>query len=295
MSLDEKQQVQEDSVFEQNAEAPEATDTQADQSQDSGNSQSEGTNGTKPAEAQPQSFKDLSDEEIESSDAPTPLKRALRRANRRLHKERQATAELKAEIEAIKQQLGNSSRSQEAESMLRELEGELGLDSESTAKFYKAVDKIVSKKAVPQQNVPVANEKQAKFVSKVQAARSQYEDWDDMAPYMHKVMQDEMKQLNELGLDPEDAYDQSVHQYYAKAVRLKTQQELMENRQKQVSQSNANNRASSESSRNGTGKPVPAQRITQDVYDKNRKNPQWVKDNYQKIIDAASAGLIRSR
>lgn len=277
----------------QNSESAEGLDTQAAQSQESEISQSKGTTGTEPAEAQPQVYKDMSDEEIESSNAPASVKRALRRANRRLQKERQATAELRAEVDAIKQQLRGVNGQSEAASLLKEIKADLDLDDESSAKFLKAVDKIVTKKVPQQAPAQSQKDRQSKFVEKVQSARNEYEDWDDMAPFMHKVMESEMRQLQQLGLDPEDAYDQSVHQYYAKAVRLKAKAEL-EEKQKLI-QGNANNRATTESSKAGQGKPVAPQRITQEVYEKNRRNPQWVRDNYQAIVNAASQGLIRSR
>ena len=290
MSLDETQEIQSE---EQEAstleETTDTTDTQAAQSQESETSLGDST-GTESAEDQP---KDLSDEEIEASDAPTAVKRALRRANRKLQRERQTNAELKRDVANIKSQLSTDNQSRETSQLLKDLEQDLNLDADSTAKFYKAVEKIAGRGNKPSQ--PVMDDRQAKFSGRIETAKTEYDDWDDMAPYMYDVMKGEMKKLADDGDDPEDAYDKSVHSYYAKAVRLKAKADLDSNSQQSINKNNANNRAGTESSKGSPGKPVGSTRLTQEIYEKNRTNPVWVKKNIDAITKAAAKGVLRSR
>lgn len=287
---EENQEQQESGVFEPKKAAEAEGEVEAQKTQQA---EQEGEQKLDLAKAE-----ELTEEQIDASDASDSLKTALKREKRRLRKERQNRAQLEQRLQEVESKFNEIDSKHSADAVLKEIETDLGLDEEQTKKFYAAVKKIAGKTEKEPQDQDSRSRnftpKQTDFVKKVQEARRSYseEEWNEMSPYMHKVMKQEMKNLNQLGLDPEDVYDESVHSYYAKAVKLKAREDALSDRNQKVQQNQAKNLASSESSVDSSGRPVD-QKITQEVFNKNRSNPEWVKKNRQKIIKAASQGIIR--
>lgn len=241
---------------------------------------------------------DLSDEEIDASDAPKSLKTALKRANRRLRRERQKSAELGDRLGKLEDRFSSIDTQQQEDQLLGELQEDLGLDTDQTKKLYNAVDRIVERKVgsnnQDQSSHPNLTAKEIDFVNKVNEVKGQYEDFNEMSPYMQKVMESEMKSLNDLGLDPTEAYNESVHSYYAKAVRMKAQEDAAKSRNEIVNKVNEQNNAVTESSVDGVGAPVETGVINQKVWEKNRYNPAWVKQNRAAILRAHQNGSIKA-
>jgi hypothetical protein len=176
--------------------------------------------------------------------------------------------------------------------MVKELETELGLDEENAKKFHRAVEKIASRNRSASTPQPQTNgkwsQRQQEFLSKIEQAKQSYgnDEWNEMSPYMHEVMTSEMKNLSALGLDPEDAYDETPHSYFAKAVKLKAQRDARSNRMDETNQRSAQNLAGSESSKNGKGQSGIPPKMSYALYLKNRSNPEWVKQNRQALLNA---------
>ena len=80
---------------------------------------------------------DLSDDDIDKSDAPQSLKTALKRANRRLRRERQSRAKLEEKVNSFESRFTDIDSQKESESLLKEMQDELGLDPDQTQKLYR--------------------------------------------------------------------------------------------------------------------------------------------------------------
>lgn len=242
---------------------------------------------------------DLSDEEIDKSDAPQSLKTALKRSNRRLRRERQARAKLEERVNSFEDRFSKIDSQQESDSLLKEMQDELGLDTDQTKKLYNAVDRVVASRLKDVQqggNQPAGNltPKQAEFVQKSSKEMSYYpeEDRGKLSQYAQKAIEAEMRQLESLGLDPNDALDENPKVYISRGYK---QMVLEQSTNSRLNQQNEHARAATESSRNGSKAPGGPQKMTQALFDKNRGNSKWVAENRQAILDAARQGIIRGR
>lgn len=225
-----------------------------------------------------------------SSDAPVveekkeekrvPLHELYKERNKRRALEDEI-AKLRAEHETSQQTINKVRQTQEDDELVAEAEKELGIDKDAARKLLKLQRKVaesVNPKQSP--NKSTLNDPTLKaiddFKKRASEASVEYDDWNDMIPSMTAIIAKEIE-ANGVG-----AYAKSPEYYYSKA--LKAQRDA-DSRSRKEADVDKNNNASVAMVESGSGgsRNSKAGKITQAVFDANRSDVKWVRENETEI------------
>jgi hypothetical protein len=224
--------------------------------------------------------------EVKNEVKQVPIHELYKERNKRKALEEEVY-NLRAEQQEIKNSLYKMKSSQDEDELVIEAEKELGLDRESARKLLNLQKKVVDRsksKETSQQFTDPSLIAMDDFKRRAYEASQNYEDWNDMIPAMQAIMAREIEQN---GLS---AYKRSPDYYYSKA--LKGQMQSKETVQKENLLDRQNN-ISASVTETGSGEiKSTGSKITQAIFDANRKNPQWIQENSDEIRALANRGLL---
>ena len=217
-----------------------------------------------------------------------PLHELYKERNRRKLAEEEVS-KLRSRVDELDTKFSKVSQAQDDDDLIAEAEKELGIDREAARKLLR-LQKKVAEKAAPRQsesrsvNDPVL-QAMDNFKRRASEASVDYDDWQDMIPGMQAVMQKELEQ-NGIG-----AYSKSPEYYYSKALRAKNESVERVKKEEAVDRSNNTEIASTESG--GSGKKQSSSKINQAVFDANRSDSKWVRENEEEIKQLWRQGKLK--
>jgi hypothetical protein len=211
-----------------------------------------------------------------------------------LQKERQRRRIAEEEVTRFRQELDEVKASQkryeaskDEDDLIDEAEKSLKIDREQARKLInlqkKAAERVVPKQAQQQMSDP-ALVAMDRFKQRAAEASRDYEDWDQMIPSMQAIM---ARELQENGLG---AYSKSPEYYYSKALRAQQASEAKVKQEVSVDRDNNANLSSAESG--GGSKRAANSKINQAVFNANRSNPKWIRENREEINQLISQGKL---
>lgn len=213
-----------------------------------------------------------------------------------LQKERQRRRIAEEEVTRFRQELdevkANQQRynsSKDDEDLVSEYEKDLEVDRDKARKLVnlqrKQIERSLPKQDARQQMSDPALQAMDRFKQRAAEVSRDYEDWDQMIPSMQAIM---ARELQENGLG---AYAKSPEFYYSKAVRA--QQASESKVKKEVAVDRDNNSSLSQAESSGGGSRSQGSKINQAVFDANRSNPKWIRENRDSINELISQGKLK--
>lgn len=212
-----------------------------------------------------------------------------------LQKERQRRRLAEEELTRFRQELDEVKATQrkyevskDEDDLVEEAEKSLGIDREAARKLInlqkKAAERVLPKQQSQQMSDP-ALAAMDRFKQRAAEVSRDYEDWDQMIPSMQAIM---ARELQENGLG---AYAKSPEYYYSKALRAQQESQAKVKQEVAVDRDNASNLSQAESS--GGSRKASGSKINQAVFDANRGNPRWIRENRNEINELISQGKLR--
>lgn len=254
----------------------------------------------KPAEVvQEQTQKPVDNKVFDSK--PQPEKQEEKRVPlHELYKERNKRRALEDEIvrirqeqEDLRQRFDKVQGSSDDEELVSEAEKELGIDRESAKKLLRLQKKVVEKsstKSNQQPNQPTINDPVLSamndFKRRASESSMDYEDWDSMIPSMQAIMSREIEQN---GIS---AYYKSPDYYYSKALKARQLSESSVKKEVEIDKINNTSASTVETGSKQIGQ-TSSSKLTQAVFDANRNNPKWVKENIGEIKELWRKGKLK--
>lgn len=216
-----------------------------------------------------------------------PLAELQKERQRRRIAEEELTR-FRQELDEVKANQQRITQSKDEDDLVDEAEKSLGIDREQARKLInlqkKAAERVVPKQA-PQQMSDPALAAMDRFKQRAAEVSRDYEDWDQMIPSMQAIM---ARELQENGLG---AYSKSPEYYYSKALRAQQESQAKVKQEVAVDRDNASNLSQAESS--GGSRKASSSKINQAVFDANRGNPRWIRENRNEINELISQGKLR--
>lgn len=235
-----------------------------------------------PVEAQKQEVRQPS-EEVKR----VPLAELQKERQRRRIAEEELTR-FRQELDEVKATQQRYTQSKDEDDLIDEAEKSLGIDREQARKFVnltkKAAERVIPKQDARQQMSDPALVAMDRFKQRAAEAARDYDDWDQMIPSMQAIM---ARELQENGLG---AYAKSPEYYYSKAVRAQKVSEAKVKEEVAVDRDNSTNLSQTES---GSAKRSQGSKINQAVFDANRSNPKWIRENRDAINELISQGKLK--
>lgn len=226
----------------------------------------------------------------EAKEEPKAEKRVplheLQKERQRRRMVEEEMSKLRKDVEDLRSNYSKVSESSEEENLVSEYEKELGVDREQARKLVKLTKKTVGKReeAKPQPLDPIALAL-GQFKQNAESVAQDYDDWNDHTATMQAIFN---KELQENGLV---AAQRSPHWYYNQAVKAKAVSDRTNKAQRDAERAENANLAQTDSG--GSSKSGGSSRITQAVFDANRKDPEWVRANIDEIRALADQGKIK--
>lgn len=215
-----------------------------------------------------------------------PLAELQKERQRRRIAEEELTR-FRQELDEVKATQAKYNQSKDEDDLVDEAEKSLGIDREQARKLInlqkKAAERVIPKNA-PQQMSDPALVAMDRFKQRAAEASRDYEDWDQMIPAMQAIM---ARELQENGLG---AYNKSPEFYYSKAVKAQKASEAKVKEEVAVDRDNASNLSQTES---GGAKRSQGSKINQAIFDANRSNPKWIRENREAINELISQGKLK--
>lgn len=219
-------------------------------------------------------------ENVESDKKMVPLHELYKERNRRRGLEDEVTR-LRQEHDQLKQVVSKVQVTQGVDSLVDQAEKELGIDKEAAKKLLN-LQRKVAEAVTPSQTVqettqhdPVLNAMN-EFKRRAAEASYEFEDWNDHIPAMQAIM---AKEIEVNGLN---AYSKSPEFYYSRALKASKINQERARKEDTVDRNNITSVSMVESG-SGPASSGSSAKINQSVFDANRGNPQWVRENSDEI------------
>lgn len=218
-----------------------------------------------------------------------PLHELYKERNRRKAAEEEL-GKLRTKVDELDSKFSKVSLAQDEDELVAEAEKDLGIDKDAARKLLN-LQKKVAERAVPKNtqttsiNDPVLLAMDD-FKRRASESSQDYEDWNDMIPGMQAIMAKEIEQ-NGLG-----AYNKSPDYYYSKALRAKRDSSEKLSKEVQLDKSNVAEMSSTETGGGSNGKSS-GNKITQAVFDANRSDAKWVRENEIEIKQLWRQGKLK--
>lgn len=217
-----------------------------------------------------------------------PLHELYKERNRRKAAEEELS-KLRLRVDELDSKFSKVSQAQDDDELVAEAERELGLDKEAARKLLRITEKAAKKVAPKQAEQSIVNDPVLRamddFKRRAAEASQDYEDWNDMIPKMQAVMAKEIEQ-NGIG-----AYNKSPEYYYSKALKAQRESDMKVKKEIEVDKSNSSQMAATETG--GSSSKSNGNKITQAVFDANRSNPKWVRENEAEIKELWKIGKLK--
>jgi hypothetical protein len=217
-----------------------------------------------------------------------PLHELYKERNRRKAAEEEL-GKLRTRMDELDTKFSKVSQMQDDDELVTEAEKDLGIDKESAKKLLN-LQRKVAERAAPKQTQTTINDPVLQamdgFKKRASEASQDYEDWNEMIPAMQAIMSKEIEQ-NGLG-----AYNKSPEYYYSKALRAQRESEQRVKKEDIVDKSNTTQMATSESGSSSSGRSAST-KITQAVWDANRTDVKWVRENESEIKQLWRQGKLK--
>lgn len=243
-----------------------------------------------PVKSQEQVFTETP--KVEPEEKRVPLHELYKERNRRRNSEDEV-AKLRSENDEMRRTLEKVSQRQDDDDLIAEAEKELGIDKDAARKLLhlqrkvaeKVSPKVVEKAPSNDSNEPILRAVDD-FKRRASLASQDYEDWNEMIPSMQAIM---AKEIDRIGLD---AYGKSPEFYYSRAVKAQKETQEYLRKEAEVNRTNSANLAQTESGSGGTQK-AESTKINQAVFDANRGDAKWVRENEDEIKQLWRQGKLK--
>lgn len=217
-----------------------------------------------------------------------PLHELYKERNRRKAAEEEV-GQLRQRMDELDSKFSKVRQTQDNDELVEQAVKKLGIDKEAAIELLD-LQRKVAEKAVPKQSQtntvsdPVLRAMDD-FKRRAAESSQDYEDWNEMIPAMQAIMGKEIEQ-NGLG-----AYNKSPEYYYSKALKAQRDSDKRVKQEDAIDKSNGAQMATvetgSSSTRSGSNK------ITQSVFDANRNDPKWVRENETEIKQLWRQGKLK--